>query len=169
MKIFCTHCQAGYQVDLPDIKPAGVKFKCAKCQQKFLVKPQGADQVQENVSSQATAAAGATGALPDEGDSDMPEDEKQPETTDTGDDELDDFLDDLLNEDENKEGEETPADSTSEENEEETTGEETTETVAEESEKTETATPDEDIPPEEASEEDLWAQAFADQDAVEEG
>jgi predicted Zn finger-like uncharacterized protein len=169
MKIFCTHCQAGYRVDLPDIKPAGVKFKCAKCQQKFLVKPQGADQVQENVSSQATAAAGATGALPDEGDSDMPEDEKQPETTDTGDDELDDFLDDLLNEDENKEGEETPADSTSEENEEETTGEETTETVAEESEKTETATPDEDIPPEEASEEDLWAQAFADQDAVEEG
>lgn len=105
MKIICTHCQAGYQVDLPDIKPAGVKFKCAKCQQKFLVKPQGADQVQENVSSQATAAAGATDALPDEGDSDMPEDEKQPETTDTGDDELDDFLDDLLNEDENKEEE----------------------------------------------------------------
>ncbi len=183
MKIFCTHCQAGYQVDLPDIKPAGVKFKCAKCQQKFLVKPRGADQVQENVSSQATATAGATDALPDEGDTDMPdaapkseetkvtdipEDEKQPETTDTGDDELDDFLDDLLNEDENKE-EETPVDSTSEENEEETTDKETTETVAEESEKTETATPDEDIPPEEASEEDLWAQGFADQDAVEEG
>ena len=40
MKIVCTHCQASYQVDLPEIKPEGVEFKCAKCEQKFLVKPQ---------------------------------------------------------------------------------------------------------------------------------
>ena len=44
MKIVCTHCQAGYQVDLPEIKPEGGEFKCAKCEQKFLVKPQNTGQ-----------------------------------------------------------------------------------------------------------------------------
>ena len=44
MKIVCTHCQASYQVDLPEIKPEGVEFKCAKCEQKFLVKPQDTEQ-----------------------------------------------------------------------------------------------------------------------------
>ncbi|MDP6334745.1 MAG: zinc-ribbon domain-containing protein [Nitrospinaceae bacterium] len=83
MKIICTHCQAGYQVDLPDIKPSGVKFKCAKCQQKFLVKPPGAEQAQENVSSQATAAAGATETLPEEGNSDMPNAAPVEEPTET--------------------------------------------------------------------------------------
>ena len=58
MKIVCTHCQAGYEVDLPEIKPEGVEFKCAKCEQKFLVKPQGTEQVQANIAGQTTAVAG---------------------------------------------------------------------------------------------------------------
>jgi predicted Zn finger-like uncharacterized protein len=40
MKIICTHCQVGYQVNLPPIKEEGIKVKCARCHQKFLVKPQ---------------------------------------------------------------------------------------------------------------------------------
>ena len=50
MKIVCTHCQASYQVDLPEIKPEGVEFKCAKCEQKFLVKPQDTEQAQASLS-----------------------------------------------------------------------------------------------------------------------
>ena len=49
MKIVCTHCQAGYQVDLPEIKPGGVEFKCAKCEQKFIVKPQDHAKVRERL------------------------------------------------------------------------------------------------------------------------
>ncbi|SVD88285.1 uncharacterized protein METZ01_LOCUS441139, partial [marine metagenome] len=56
MKIVCTHCQAGYQVDLPEIKPEGVEFKCAKCEQKFLVKPQNTGQAQTNIASPVSAA-----------------------------------------------------------------------------------------------------------------
>ena len=41
MKIICTHCRVGYQVNLPPIKEEGIEVKCAKCRQKFLVKPQG--------------------------------------------------------------------------------------------------------------------------------
>jgi predicted Zn finger-like uncharacterized protein len=40
MKIICTHCQVGYQVNLPPIKEEGIKVKCARCHQEFLVKPQ---------------------------------------------------------------------------------------------------------------------------------
>ena len=41
MKIICVHCQVAYQVNLPTIKEEGIEVKCAKCRQKFLVKPQG--------------------------------------------------------------------------------------------------------------------------------
>ena len=58
MKIVCTHCQAGYNVDLPEIKPEGVEFKCAKCEQKFLVKPQDTEQAKTSVSTKETVAAG---------------------------------------------------------------------------------------------------------------
>ncbi len=57
MKIVCTHCQAGYQVDLPEIKPEGVEFKCAKCEQKFLVKPQDTEQAKTSISTKETVAA----------------------------------------------------------------------------------------------------------------
>ena len=39
MKIICTHCQVGYQVNLPPIKEEGIEVKCARCHQKFMVKP----------------------------------------------------------------------------------------------------------------------------------
>jgi predicted Zn finger-like uncharacterized protein len=40
MKITCTHCRVGYQVNLPPIKEEGIEVKCARCHQKFMVKPQ---------------------------------------------------------------------------------------------------------------------------------
>ena len=30
MRIVCTHCQTGYQVDIHEVKPDGIDFKCAK-------------------------------------------------------------------------------------------------------------------------------------------
>ena len=57
MKITCTHCQAGYNVDLPEIKPEGVEFKCVKCEQKFLVTPQNTDQPKEKVTTATSVAS----------------------------------------------------------------------------------------------------------------
>jgi len=43
MRIVCTHCQTGYQVYISDIKPEGIDFKCAKCKEYFLIRPQDID------------------------------------------------------------------------------------------------------------------------------
>ena len=43
MKIVCTHCQTGYQVDVSEVKPEGIDFKCAKCNQFFLITPEDID------------------------------------------------------------------------------------------------------------------------------
>ena len=58
MKITCTHCQAGYNVDLPEIKPEGVEFKCVKCEQKFLVTPQNINQPKEKVATATSTPPG---------------------------------------------------------------------------------------------------------------
>jgi predicted Zn finger-like uncharacterized protein len=40
MRITCPHCQTGYQVNLPEVKPEGIDFKCAKCNEMFLITPE---------------------------------------------------------------------------------------------------------------------------------
>ena len=40
MRIVCTHCKTRYQINLLNNKPEGIEFKCAKCLNYFLVKPQ---------------------------------------------------------------------------------------------------------------------------------
>lgn len=37
MRIVCTHCQTGYQVDIYEVKSEGIEFKCIKCSKFFLV------------------------------------------------------------------------------------------------------------------------------------
>ncbi len=49
MRIVCTHCQTGYQVDISEIKPEGIDFKCAKCQQYFLITPQNLGHAKSSV------------------------------------------------------------------------------------------------------------------------
>lgn len=49
MRIVCTHCQTGYQVDISEIKPEGIDFKCAKCQQYFLIAPQNLGHAKSSV------------------------------------------------------------------------------------------------------------------------
>ena len=58
MKITCTHCQVGYQVNLPPIKEEGLEVKCARCHQKFMVKPQvrPGQQTSTEAQSQITTA-----------------------------------------------------------------------------------------------------------------
>ncbi|MBI5427325.1 MAG: zinc-ribbon domain-containing protein, partial [Nitrospinae bacterium] len=41
MKIQCPACKTSYQVNLPNIGPKGVAVECAKCHNKFVVKPEG--------------------------------------------------------------------------------------------------------------------------------
>ena len=57
MKIICTHCRVGYQVNLPPIKEEGIEVKCARCHQKFMVKPQvrPGQQASTEVQNQMTA------------------------------------------------------------------------------------------------------------------
>ncbi|MBT4259896.1 MAG: hypothetical protein HOD90_08285, partial [Nitrospina sp.] len=106
MKIVCTHCQASYQVDLPRIKPGGVEFKCAKCEQKFLVKPQDTEQAEASVSKKQTVAASApakkTIETSTENEEETPPKDEYPsqqEQESPADDNLDNLMDDLLNED----------------------------------------------------------------------
>ena len=49
MRIVCTHCQTGYQVDITEVKPEGIDFKCAKCQQFFLIIPQSIGHAKSRV------------------------------------------------------------------------------------------------------------------------
>ena len=66
MKIICVHCQVAYQVNLPTIKEEGIEVKCAKCRQKFLVKPQGRLDQQAPAGAQsqiATAKATQQGTV----------------------------------------------------------------------------------------------------------
>jgi len=49
MRIVCTHCQTGYQVDITEVKPEGIDFKCAKCQQFFLITPQSIGHAKSRV------------------------------------------------------------------------------------------------------------------------
>ncbi|MBT3515189.1 MAG: hypothetical protein HN474_07740, partial [Nitrospina sp.] len=108
MKIICTHCQAGYDVDLPEIKPEGLEFKCAKCEQKFLVKPQDIQQAKASVSTKETVAA-----IPPSGkelDSIAENEEEFPsekEEEALAGENVDNLLDDLLKEDLNSDKEET--------------------------------------------------------------
>ena len=44
MKIICTHCHTGYQVDVSEVNPEGIEFKCAKCNQFFLIMPKDIDR-----------------------------------------------------------------------------------------------------------------------------
>ena len=106
MKIVCTHCQAGYNVDLPEIKPEGVEFKCAKCEQKFLVKPQDTEQAKANILNKVTAATGtssekASGSVVEEEERSPAENQSTPqqEQEPPPEDNLDNLLDDLLKED----------------------------------------------------------------------
>ncbi|SVE22327.1 uncharacterized protein METZ01_LOCUS475181, partial [marine metagenome] len=106
MKIVCTHCQAGYNVDLPEIKPEGVEFKCAKCDQKFLVKPQDAEQTKVTDSSKEAVAAGTTSKKALESKAENKEQSPtkselpaQKEQESPAEDNLDNLLDDLLKED----------------------------------------------------------------------
>ena len=114
MKIVCTHCQASYQVDLPEIKPEGVEFKCAKCEQKFLVKPQDTEQAQASISTKETVAASTPSqktlestAQNDEQSPTESEPLSQQEQESPAEDNLDNLLDDLLKEDLTPESEET--------------------------------------------------------------
>jgi flagellar basal body-associated protein FliL len=56
MKIICTHCQVGYQVNLPPIKEEGIEAKCARCHQKFMVKPQVRPGLQTSTEAQSQIA-----------------------------------------------------------------------------------------------------------------
>ena len=38
MRVTCTHCSTSYNVDLSEVKPQGIEFKCAKCKNFFLIK-----------------------------------------------------------------------------------------------------------------------------------
>ena len=114
MKIVCTHCQASYQVDLPEIKPEGVEFKCAKCEQKFLVKPQDTEQAQASISTKETVAASTpsrkTLESTAQNEEQQPTESKPPsqqEQESPAEDNLDNLLDDLLKEDLTPESEET--------------------------------------------------------------
>ena len=49
MRIVCTHCQTGYQVDIAEVNPEGINFKCAKCQQFFLITPQSIGHAKSRV------------------------------------------------------------------------------------------------------------------------
>ena len=44
MRIVCTHCQTGYQVDISEVKPEGIEFKCIKCNNFFLVTRKNIDR-----------------------------------------------------------------------------------------------------------------------------
>ena len=44
MRVVCTYCKTTYQVGILKIKPQGIEFKCAKCLQFFLVRPQDIEQ-----------------------------------------------------------------------------------------------------------------------------
>ena len=102
MKITCTHCQAGYNVDLPEIKPEGVEFKCVKCEQKFLVTPQNTDQPKEKV---ATAASAPSGGVSESGEEkerhaeNQSSSEEKQQPPPEGADDLDGLLDDLMADD----------------------------------------------------------------------
>ena len=54
MRVICTHCNTSYQVDLLKIKSEVIEFKCAKCLQYFLVKPQDIAQTKATVSNKTT-------------------------------------------------------------------------------------------------------------------
>ena len=56
MKIICTHCRVGYQVNLPPIKEEGIEVKCARCHQKFMVKPQVRPGQQTSTEAQSQIA-----------------------------------------------------------------------------------------------------------------
>ena len=76
MKISCPDCQASYDVDLPDLTEEGVQYECAKCQNSFLVMPEG------------SPVGHSDSSLPDssgEGD--------EPKNQTLGEDNLDDMLD----------------------------------------------------------------------------
>ena len=56
MRIICTHCRVGYQVNLPPIKEEGIEVKCARCHQKFMVKPQVRPGQQTSTEAQSQIA-----------------------------------------------------------------------------------------------------------------
>ena len=56
MRIICTHCRVGYQVNLPPIKEEGIEVKCARCHQKFMVKPQVGTGQQTSMEAQSQIA-----------------------------------------------------------------------------------------------------------------
>ena len=53
MRIVCPQCQAAYKVDLPDLDESGMEVKCAKCQNIFPVKKEGATPQDSAASSPA--------------------------------------------------------------------------------------------------------------------
>jgi len=54
MRIICTHCKTSYNVNLVNIKPEGIEFKCAKCLQFFLVKPHHLQQIKPSILNNIT-------------------------------------------------------------------------------------------------------------------
>ena len=49
MRIVCTHCQTGYQVDISEVKSEGIDFKCVKCKLFFLITPKNIDHHKSGV------------------------------------------------------------------------------------------------------------------------
>jgi len=49
MRIVCPHCQTAYQVNTLEVKPEGIDFKCAKCNELFLITPKGLDNDKSGV------------------------------------------------------------------------------------------------------------------------
>ena len=83
MKISCPACQASYDADLPDLTEKGAEVKCAKCQNSFLVMPEG------------SPVGHSDSSLPN---SSGEEEDHKPENQTLDEDNLDDMLDQLIDE-----------------------------------------------------------------------
>ena len=86
MKISCPDCQASYDVNLPNLTEKGVQVKCAKCQNSFLVTPEG------------SPVGHSDSSLPNSSG----EEDHKPENQTLGEDNLNDMLDQLIDEEHDK-------------------------------------------------------------------
>ena len=86
MKISCPACQASYDADLPDLTEKGAEVKCAKCQNSFLVTPEG------------SPVGHSDSSLPNSSG----EEDHKPENQTLDEDNLDDMLDQLIDEEHEK-------------------------------------------------------------------
>ena len=86
MKISCPDCQASYDVNFPNLTEKGVQVKCAKCQNSFLVTPEG------------SPVGHSDSSLPNSSG----EEDHKPENQTLDEDNLDDMLDQLIDEEHEK-------------------------------------------------------------------